>query len=185
MGNTTNTQVLALAAVAFACGYIFRAILEHPKHLHAHSDSDSTESDSESDDDIDIDSKALNTVQGEVRMSLIVRQDLKMGKGKAAAQCSHAAVALYRKMTNSASAAYNQQMVARWERGGQAKITLQVPDEESMDLLLAQAMSLGVNAYVVHDAGRTQVEAGSATVLGLGPAPKSVLDQITHELKLY
>ena len=64
-------------------------------------------------------------------------------------------------------------------------MTLQVPNQEEMDLLFAKAMSLGVNAYIVHDAGRTQIAAGSATVLGLGPAPKLVMDQITGELKLY
>lgn len=151
------------------------------------SDNSSDYSYEESDDEgIDIDSSDLNTVPGEVRMTLVVRHDLKMGKGKAAAQCLHATLALYKKMTNPESDAYNPEMVRRWEYGnGQAKITLQVPDEESMDLLFAQAISLGVNSYIVHDAGRTQIASGSATVLGLGPAPKAVLDQITGELKLY
>ena len=108
-----------------------------------------------------------------------------MGKGKAAAQCLHATLALYKKITSSTSASYNPQMVQRWERNGQAKITLQVPDQETMDMLFAQAMSIGVNAAIIHDAGRTQIAAGSATVLGLGPAPKAVLDQITGDLKLY
>lgn len=145
-----------------------------------------SEYESESEDDVDIDSKPLNELPGEVRMTLIVRQDLKMGKGKAAAQCSHATLALYKKMSNPESNAYNPQMLRRWEYGnGQAKITLQVPSQEDMDLLFATAMSLGVNAYIVHDAGRTQIAAGSATVLGLGPAPKSVMDQITSDLRLY
>lgn len=141
----------------------------------------------ESDDEgIDIDSTDLNSIGGEVRMTLIVRHDLKMGKGKAAAQCLHATLALYKKITNPESLAYNPEMVRRWEYGnGQAKITLQVPDEESMDLLFAQAISLGINSYIVHDAGRTQIASGSATVLGLGPAPKAVIDQITGDLKLY
>ena len=76
-------------------------------------------------------------------------------------------------------------MVNRWLRGGQAKITLKCPDKEVMDELYAKAIAMGVNANVIHDAGRTQIAAGSATVLGLGPAPKAVLDQITGELKLY
>lgn len=144
------------------------------------------ESDSESDSDIDYDGTNLNSVPGEVRMTLVVRQDLKMGKGKAAAQCSHATLALYKKMANPELKAYNPEMLMRWERGnGQAKITLQVPSQEDMDLLFATAMSLGVNAYIVHDAGRTQIAAGSATVLGLGPAPKAVMDEITSNLKLY
>lgn len=49
---------------------------------------------------------------------------------------------------------------------------------------MAKAQSLGVTAEVIQDAGRTQIEAGSMTVLGVGPAPKSVVDKITGHLKL-
>lgn len=158
-----------------------------PKHTNESSESTETDSEDESEDEgIDINSLSLNEVPGEVRMTLIVRQDLKMGKGKAAAQCSHATLALYKKITNPQLEAFNPEMVHRWEYGnGQAKITLQVPDQEGMDTLFAHAIEMGVNAYIVHDAGRTQVAAGSATVLGLGPAPKAVIDEITGELKLY
>lgn len=157
------------------------------KHRDLSKDQKHIEVDSEDEDEgIDVDSLSLNDIPGEVRMTLVVRQDLKMGKGKAAAQCLHATLALYKKMTNPTSPAYNPEMVKRWEYGnGQAKITLQVPNEEEMDILFAKAISLDVNAYVVHDAGRTQIEAGSATVLGLGPAPKYIIDQITKNLKLY
>lgn len=196
MPNTA--QLATIGALGFLSGYLLHGWLQSGRlprrkvrrpHSGSSSDSDvSTEShtESESEDDVDIDSTELNDIPGEVRMTLIVRQDLKMGKGKAAAQCSHATLALYKKMSNPQSAAYNAQMLRRWEMGnGQAKITLQVPNQEEMDMLFALAMSLGVNAYIVHDAGRTQIAAGSATVLGLGPAPKMVMDQITLELKLY
>lgn len=53
-----------------------------------------------------------------------------------------------------------------------------------MELLHAQAMSLGLCARVIHDAGRTQIAAGSATVLGIGPAPKGRIDEVTGGLKL-
>ena len=48
-----------------------------------------------------------------------------------------------------------------------------------------KAKVLGVMVCPIRDAGRTQVEPGKVTVSGLGPAPKSVLDQITGGLKLY
>lgn len=50
--------------------------------------------------------------------------------------------------------------------------------------LQAKAMSLGLTAEIIADAGRTQIEAGSHTVLGIGPAPKSVVDAVTGHLKL-
>lgn len=55
-----------------------------------------------------------------------------------------------------------------WESYGQAKIALKCSNEEDMLMLQATAISLGLVAEVIHDAGRTQIAAGSATVLGIG-----------------
>ena len=54
---------------------------------------------------------------------------------------------------------------------------------EELETLQAQAVSLGLCARIIHDAGRTQIAAGSATVLGV-LGPKSVVDQVTGQLKL-
>ena len=75
-------------------------------------------------------------------------------------------------------------LLGRWESNGQPKIALQVKSEDELSTLQAQALSLGLCARVIHDAGRTQIASGSATVLGIGPAPKSVIDQVTGHLKL-
>ena len=72
----------------------------------------------------------------------------------------------------------------QWESTGQAKVSVQVKGEDELLTLQAQAMSLGLCAKVIHDAGRTQIASGSATVLGIGPGPKSVIDQVTGGLKL-
>ena len=79
----------------------------------------------------------------------------------------------------------NFKFVKQWEVGGQAKVALQVRSEDELLMLQAAAMSLSLTAKVIHDAGRTQIAAGSATVLGIGPAPKSLVDQVTGGLKLY
>ena len=52
------------------------------------------------------------------------------------------------------------------------------------DDLAEKALAAGLPAYIVCDAGRTQIAAGSQTVLAVGPAPKSVVDAITGHLKL-
>lgn len=75
-------------------------------------------------------------------------------------------------------------VLRRWERLGQAKVALKVESEEDLLMLQAQAVSLGLCAQVIHDAGRTQIASGSATVLGIGPAPKSKIDEVTGHLKL-
>lgn len=52
-------------------------------------------------------------------------------------------------------------------------------------MLQAQAMSIGLAAHSIRDAGRTQIAAGSRTVLAIGPGPISVVNSITGKLKLY
>ncbi|CAL9732295.1 peptidyl-tRNA hydrolase 2 [Monosporozyma unispora] len=163
-----------------------KEVIQKAKKDAKDKESDEEYEEESEEEDYEIESTALNDVPGEVRMALVIRQDLGMQKGKIAAQCCHAALGCYRLIaTNPSRASYNPTMVNRWLRGGQAKITLKCPDKDVMDELYAKAIAMGVNANVIHDAGRTQIAAGSATVLGLGPAPKAVLDQITGELKLY
>ncbi|EER45356.1 peptidyl-tRNA hydrolase [Histoplasma capsulatum H143] len=116
----------------------------------------------------------------EVKLVLVVRTDLGMGKGKIAAQCSHATLACYKYYLTRAP---DSPILKRWERGGQAKVALQVRSEEELLVLQAQAVSLGLCAQVIQDAGRTQVASGSLTVLGI-LGPKGVVDGVTGSLKL-
>ncbi|KAI2625555.1 PTH2-domain-containing protein [Xylaria nigripes] len=123
----------------------------------------------------------------ECKLVLVVRTDLGMTKGKIAAQCSHATLACYKTLSKGASREPNSaeaKILKRWERLGQAKIAVQVKSQDEMLTLMAKARSLGITAEVIQDAGRTQIDPGSLTVLGVGPAPKSLVDQVTGGLKL-
>jgi peptidyl-tRNA hydrolase, PTH2 family len=104
--------------------------------------------------------------------------------GKIAAQCSHATLACYKALARAAADSPERQVLARWEKLGQAKIAVQTKSEDEILELRRKAKNLGLTAEVIQDAGRTQIEAGSITVLGVGPAPKSFVDQITGHLKL-
>lgn len=53
-----------------------------------------------------------------------------------------------------------------------------------MHAVRARAREAGLVTYVVEDAGRTQIAAGSRSVLAIGPAPVKELDAITGHLKL-
>ena len=117
---------------------------------------------------------------GEFKMTLVVRNDLKMGKGKAAAQCSHAAVAAYKQVQRR-----NPDLLKQWEYCGQPKVVVRAPDEESFVELLAHAKELGLPVSLIQDAGRTQIAPGSRTVLGVGPGPVDLVDKVTGHLKLY
>jgi len=137
-----------------------------------------------------INTSSLTNVSLDNKMVFVVRTDLNMGKGKAAAQCAHAAVACYKKALKK-----TPMFVKQWELFGQAKVTLKAPDfikEEikkdqgySLQNLANEAQQLGIVACVIHDAGHTQVEKGSSTVLGIGPAPSKTIDIVTGNLKLY
>ena len=117
----------------------------------------------------------------ECKLTLVIRTDLSMTRGKIAAQASHATLANYRYFLTHAP---EHPVLKRWEQMGQAKVALQVKSEDELLELQAKAVSLGLCAQVVRDAGRTQIAAGSVTCLGVGPGPKSVVDGVTGELKL-
>ena len=117
-------------------------------------------------------------IKGNYKMVLCVRMDLKMQKGKIAAQCGHATLGTYQRAVK-----YCPDIVKSWSHYGQAKIALKCPNEETMMLLKAKADSLNLVNYIVMDAGRTQIAAGSTTVLGiLGPV--DIVNEVTAELKL-
>ncbi|KAK1772948.1 PTH2-domain-containing protein [Phialemonium atrogriseum] len=123
----------------------------------------------------------------ECKLVLVVRTDLGMTKGKIAAQCGHATLACYKTLLKASAKAPNgpqARLLKKWEKYGQAKIAVQTKSQDEMMELMGKARSLGVTAEVIQDAGRTQIEAGSLTVLGVGPAPKSLVDGITGHLKL-
>jgi len=114
------------------------------------------------------------------KMVLVVRNDLKMGKGKAAAQCSHATLAAYKQARRKCP-----RWLKIWECNGQPKVTVKCDTEDELHSLLAKARSLGLVSAVIADAGRTQIAPGSKTVLAIGPAPAESVDQVTGNLKLY
>ncbi|CAH1111779.1 unnamed protein product [Psylliodes chrysocephalus] len=116
----------------------------------------------------------------EYRLIMGVRNDLKMQKGKVAAQCGHAAVAAYAK-------AFKQRpkILQNWLKFGGTKIAVRLDSEEELLSVDRKAKELNVLSSIVRDAGQTQVAPGTRTVIAIGPAPKSVLDKITGHLKLY
>ncbi|EFI28579.1 hypothetical protein CC1G_13606 [Coprinopsis cinerea okayama7 len=102
----------------------------------------------------------------ECKMVLVVRTDLKMGSGKIAAQ--HATLACYKAMQNS-----HPRLLKQWERTG----------EDELLSLQKEARFLNLCAQSIRDAGRTQIAAGSRTVLGIiGPA--KLVNQVTGKLRL-
>ncbi|OWF38807.1 peptidyl-tRNA hydrolase 2, mitochondrial-like [Mizuhopecten yessoensis] len=116
---------------------------------------------------------------GEYKLIVVVRTDLKMGKGKIAAQVAHAAVQAYN------SCAKNQpDMLKEWKYSGQPKVVVKIDSETSLLAIASKAKTLGLNASVIRDAGRTQIPGGSVTVCGVGPGPNDLVSSVTGHLKL-
>lgn len=117
---------------------------------------------------------------GEYKLVLVVRKDLNMGKGKAAAQCCHATADLIKKLIFK-----NPEMLTKWEECGQPKVVVKADDEDMLFQLERHARSVGLVTSIIRDAGRTQIASGSRTVLGVGPGPVELIDKVTGHLKLY
>ncbi|KAJ6824338.1 putative peptidyl-tRNA hydrolase 2 [Iris pallida] len=115
----------------------------------------------------------------ELKMVLVVRQDLRMGLGKIASQCAHAATGMYSELLQS-----HRLLLRQWEQYGQAKIVLSCKNQQEMNRLKEAADRCGLPTFVVADAGRTQIQAGSRTVLAIGPGNKQAIDSVTGKLRL-
>ncbi len=115
----------------------------------------------------------------ETKLVLVVNEELKMGAGKVAAQCCHATLAVYQSLEGR-----HRNVLRQWEAEGQKKIALKCKTTAQLRELAAKAECARIPSYLVADAGRTQVAAGAHTVLAVGPAPESVINAITGELRL-
>jgi PTH2 family peptidyl-tRNA hydrolase len=110
----------------------------------------------------------------ELKQVILVRKDLKLPKGKMAAQVAHA----------SLEAALKSKKISAWRSGGAKKIVLYV---ESLDELLRfrkEADRMGFTTALIADAGHTTVEPGTTTCLGIGPEEERELDRLTGKLKM-
>lgn len=114
-----------------------------------------------------------------MKQAIVVRTDLKMGKGKVAAQVAHASLSAAEAAREKRPKWYEE-----WKDQGQAKIVLKVGSETELRELLKAAKSRGLPASLIEDRGLTQVEPGSVTCLGVGPGPDAAVDGVTGKLKL-
>jgi len=115
------------------------------------------------------------------KLMLCVRGDLKMGKGKIAAQCGHATLGAFIRLQGGGD--NEHALLGDWFSNGQAKIAVKLADEVHLDRVREAAKAAGLLTHVVRDAGHTQVDPGSRTVLAI-LGPESVLRGVTGELKL-
>lgn len=107
---------------------------------------------------------------------ILVRQDLKLPKGKLAAQAAHASVEAVLKS--------DKKIVEAWRNEGMAKIVLKVKDETELLHYFQLAKENGISAALITDAGKTVIAPGTKTCVALGPDTEEKIDQITGKLPL-
>lgn len=92
----------------------------------------------------------------EMKMVLIVRKDLKMGKGKCGAQCGHATLGAYRIASRSAD---TRKWIKAWQRYGQKKVCLAVTSEAELNAVAELFDAKGIPTYIVVSAVRREAVA--------------------------
>lgn len=108
---------------------------------------------------------------------ILLRKDLSLPLGKAAAQVAHASVDAVLKS--------EEKIVKAWRKDGMAKIVLKVKDEKEMLTYLQAAKDAGLVTALITDAGRTVIAPGTRTCLGIGPDEEEKIDAVTGKLSLY
>ena len=107
---------------------------------------------------------------------ILIRQDLKLQKGKMAAQASHASVESVLKS--------DRDIISKWRVQGMKKLVLKVADKEELFAYKRKAQEAGLVVALITDAGHTQIAPGTMTCLGIGPDKEEKIDEVTGELHL-
>lgn len=110
---------------------------------------------------------------------IVVRTDIKMGKGKLAVQVAHASVSALEQARK-----YKPRWVETWFAENQRKICVKISSDKELRSLKGMIDDGGLPNALIEDAGLTQLEPGTVTCLGIGPVPSELVDPYTGELKL-
>ena len=136
------------------------------------------------------------------KMMIVMRRDLKMRKGKIAAQAGHACIDAIIMALNKEGRVNDFEItddgiilkdsdksttpLSDWFKYGCAKICVYVDSEEELMNIADKAKEKGIIAAVITDAGMTEFHGvPTKTCLALEPLPAEVADELTGNLPLY
>jgi PTH2 family peptidyl-tRNA hydrolase len=110
---------------------------------------------------------------------VVMRNDLKMSRGKIAAQAGHAAVSAAEEARKKCYGWWKA-----WIAEGQCKIAVRAESEEELLELERKAEKSKLPTALIVDRGLTELPPDTVTCLGIGPAPSVQVDAITGKLPL-
>lgn len=114
---------------------------------------------------------------------LVYRRDLKMRKGKIAAQCAHASMAVFFRRDEGPLDRVEVPLdgpMAAWAKGRFAKVVLSVETEPELLKIAELAEARGLPCALITDAGKTEFKGQpTRTTVAIGPAAAEEIDAIT------
>ncbi len=109
------------------------------------------------------------------KMIVVVRGDLKMSKGKTCAQVAHAVLDCFMKQKD-------RKLLKAWLDEGGKKVVLKAEGRKELSGINEAARRAGLPTSVIEDAGRTELEPGTITCMGVGPEREEKIDRVAGEL---
>lgn len=113
---------------------------------------------------------------------IFVNEELNMSKGKIASQVGHAILEMHRFLIN------NNIDHSKWTNSGEKIVTLKISKQLINSILIEYNDKLiksnTFNIFPIYDAGRTEVEPGSLTVIASTPITDDKKPDFIKKLKL-
>jgi PTH2 family peptidyl-tRNA hydrolase len=116
----------------------------------------------------------------EVKQVIILRNDLKLRKGKAAVQAAHASLKAYLTLQSRGQ----WEVINGWWANGQTKICLKVGSEEELIFVYKKSLSIPAPLALITDAAKTELKEPTRTALAIGPWWADDINPITQDLEL-
>ena len=101
---------------------------------------------------------------------ILVRDDLKLPKGKMSVQVAHASL--------DSALKSDKKLIEKWKKQGGKKVVLKVADEKELFKHMSMLENEGIKIALIKDAGHTVVEPGTVTCLGVGPDLEEKIDYV-------
>jgi len=130
----------------------------------------------------------------DIKQVIVVRKDLKMRKGKLAAQVAHASMKVLLKQLKGTPSAgmeiftmevHSESPMCKWMLGDFTKVVVGVGSLDELKQLQKEAIEYGILHAVVIDSGKTEFHGvPTLTCLAIGPDYFGIIDKITGHLKL-
>ena len=109
-----------------------------------------------------------------MKQVILVRNDLRMPKGKLSSQVAHA----------SLEAALKSNKLKEWRSKGTKKVILKVKDERELLHYYDLAKKSKLTNALIKDAAKTFFNQPTITCLAIGPDKEEKIDRITRDLKM-